>query len=246
MLPASVFLFMFAPDVIALVFHRGAFNERAVVLTSQALRRVAQIGDIDIVIGPFVAGRHHQNHVVFHKGFDFDVSAHSRALDERELDAVLDESFEDLLGVASGDSNFDARVVFEEGGYQTRQEILADGVGGGDGEASGGISGGCGDGLAGFFGERGKFIGVGEQGFACGGESDSSSAAVEEGDGELGFEGLDLLGYGGLGEEEFFGGLAEVQVTGDGAEDAEAEVFHSDQSTACERNWLSHSSQNRA
>ncbi len=32
--------------------------------------RVAQIGDIDIVIGPFVAGRHHQNHVVFHKGFD--------------------------------------------------------------------------------------------------------------------------------------------------------------------------------
>jgi putative peptidoglycan lipid II flippase len=41
MLPASVFLFMFAPDVIGLVFHRGAFNERAVVLTSQALRGIS-------------------------------------------------------------------------------------------------------------------------------------------------------------------------------------------------------------
>jgi putative peptidoglycan lipid II flippase len=38
MMPASVFLFAFAPDVIGLVFHRGAFDEQGVLLTSQALR----------------------------------------------------------------------------------------------------------------------------------------------------------------------------------------------------------------
>jgi putative peptidoglycan lipid II flippase len=37
-MPASVFLFAFAPDVIGLVFHRGAFDEQGVLLTSQALR----------------------------------------------------------------------------------------------------------------------------------------------------------------------------------------------------------------
>jgi putative peptidoglycan lipid II flippase len=41
MLPASVFLFAFAPDVISLVFYRGAFNETAVLLTSQALRGIS-------------------------------------------------------------------------------------------------------------------------------------------------------------------------------------------------------------
>jgi putative peptidoglycan lipid II flippase len=41
MLPLSVFLFLFAPDVIGLVFHRGAFDESGVRLTSQALRGIA-------------------------------------------------------------------------------------------------------------------------------------------------------------------------------------------------------------
>lgn len=40
-LPGSVFLAMFAPDVVTLVFARGAFGERAVLLTSQALSGIA-------------------------------------------------------------------------------------------------------------------------------------------------------------------------------------------------------------
>ena len=40
-LPASVFLFLFAPDIVRLVFFRGAFTEAGVVLTSQALRGIA-------------------------------------------------------------------------------------------------------------------------------------------------------------------------------------------------------------
>lgn len=39
--PASAFLYMFAPDIVRLVFFRGAFNEEALVLTSQALRGIS-------------------------------------------------------------------------------------------------------------------------------------------------------------------------------------------------------------
>ncbi len=39
--PMSLFLVMFAPDVVQLVFARGAFNAHAVLLTSQTLRGIA-------------------------------------------------------------------------------------------------------------------------------------------------------------------------------------------------------------
>ncbi|WP_398465243.1 lipid II flippase MurJ [Tardiphaga sp.] len=39
--PASAFLLMFAPDIVRLVFFRGAFNEQALVLTSQALQGIS-------------------------------------------------------------------------------------------------------------------------------------------------------------------------------------------------------------
>jgi putative peptidoglycan lipid II flippase len=38
--PASMFLVMFAPDIVRLVFLRGAFNEHALLLTSAALRGI--------------------------------------------------------------------------------------------------------------------------------------------------------------------------------------------------------------
>ncbi|MFD0934258.1 lipid II flippase MurJ, partial [Methylobacterium trifolii] len=40
-LPVSVFLMLFAPEVARIVFSRGAFNEHAVLLSSQALRGIA-------------------------------------------------------------------------------------------------------------------------------------------------------------------------------------------------------------
>jgi putative peptidoglycan lipid II flippase len=39
-LPASMFLVMFAPEIVRLVFFRGAFNEHALLLTSGALRGI--------------------------------------------------------------------------------------------------------------------------------------------------------------------------------------------------------------
>jgi putative peptidoglycan lipid II flippase len=39
-MPASAFLVIFAPDIVRLVFFRGAFNEHAVTMTSQALRGI--------------------------------------------------------------------------------------------------------------------------------------------------------------------------------------------------------------
>ena len=41
MLPASVFIFMFAPDLVELIFHRGAFDATGVQLTSGALRGIS-------------------------------------------------------------------------------------------------------------------------------------------------------------------------------------------------------------
>lgn len=40
-LPASMYLVMFAPEIVRLVFFRGAFNEHALLLTSGALRGIA-------------------------------------------------------------------------------------------------------------------------------------------------------------------------------------------------------------
>jgi putative peptidoglycan lipid II flippase len=39
--PASIYLFMFAQDIVALIFQRGAFDETAAALTSGALRGIA-------------------------------------------------------------------------------------------------------------------------------------------------------------------------------------------------------------
>lgn len=41
MMPASAFVFVFAPDLVQLVFHRGAFNDTGVKLTSEALRGIS-------------------------------------------------------------------------------------------------------------------------------------------------------------------------------------------------------------
>ncbi len=71
-----------------------------------------------------------------------------------------------------------------------------------------------------------EFIGEGEQDFAGRGERDAAVCTLEERNGQFGLERFNLLGDGGLGEQEFFGGLAKVQVSRDGAKDPESEIFH--------------------
>ena len=41
LMPAALFLFLFAPDIVSLVFQRGVFQERAVALTAAALRGIS-------------------------------------------------------------------------------------------------------------------------------------------------------------------------------------------------------------
>jgi len=69
-------------------------------------------------------------------------------------------------------------------------------------------------------------VGEGEQCLTGGSEGELAAGAVKESGAEFGFESFDLLGDGGLREEEFFGGDAEVEVSRGGPEDLEAEVFH--------------------
>lgn len=41
MMPASAFIFVFAPDIVRMIFQRGAFNALGVELTSEALRGIS-------------------------------------------------------------------------------------------------------------------------------------------------------------------------------------------------------------
>jgi len=116
---------------------------------------VVELGELDVFIGPLVADGDDADHVVFHEGFDVDVLAESGAFDEGDLSAAVGESFEDGLGVAAVDGDFDLGVFGEEAGDEPGQEVLADGLRGGDGERAGVAVGGGGYGLAGLLGDIG-------------------------------------------------------------------------------------------
>ena len=79
--------------------------------------------------------------------------------------------------------------------------------------------------LFGLGNEGGDLFRVGEQDSALRSKRDAVAGAIEEADAEIVFEGFDLKCDGGLGEEKMFGGFAEVQLFGDGAEDFQAEVL---------------------
>ena len=68
--------------------------------------------------------------------------------------------------------------------------------------------------------------GSGEKGFAEIGEADGAAEAIEEAAAEFGFELLDLLGEGRLGDVTFLGGAGEGTGVGDGGEVAELVEFH--------------------
>lgn len=187
---------------------------------------VAEVGGGDLLVGPLVARGNDEDHAVLHEGFDVEIFTQTGTFDEGELDAVVGDGFEHGIGVAADGGDGDAGVLAEEGGDEVWQEVLADGLGCTEGEGAGVGAGGAGDGFEGLIGEGFKLVSEGQEGGSSGGEGDAAAGAVEEGKAVLVFQGFDLLGDGGLGEEELFGGAGEVEVSGDGAEDLEAEVFH--------------------
>ena len=140
-----------------------------------------------------------EDEVIFHEALEMEVAALLRAFDEGELDVAAGEGVEHLVGVAAADGDADAGVGVEEGGDEAGQEVLADGLGGADGKLAGLFAIGGGDGGGGLVAEGLEAIGEGKEGGAAGGKGDAAVAAIEEGDSELVFQGLDLLGYGGAG-----------------------------------------------
>jgi len=116
-------------------------------------------------------------------------------------------------------------MLAEEGSEQTRENILRDGGGNAEGEFAGEFAIAGAKGAFGVGDDGGDFFCAIEERGALAGEGSAAGGAVEEADAKVIFEGFDLQGYGGLGEEEMLGGFAEAEVFGDGAEDFEAEVF---------------------
>jgi hypothetical protein len=117
-------------------------------------------------------------------------------------------------------------MLFEEGAKHTGQNVLGHGHGGTDTQGARGLTVGAVDGSAGFLGETRAFASVAEEDDAGIGKADAAFAAVEEGDGQFLFEGVNLLANRGLAEVETLGRAAEAGFFGDGAEDLEPEILH--------------------
>lgn len=101
-LPASVFLGVFAPDIVRLLFFRGAFTETGLVLTSQALRGIA-VGLWASTLGWIIlrtlnrAGRNARVAVIL-------VSAYAANLAVNAATSNLDTSGMGLLLIGLGES----------------------------------------------------------------------------------------------------------------------------------------------
>ena len=166
-----------------------------------------------------------EHHVIFHERLDLEVVAEGWALDKGELNAAGGECLEHLVGVAAdrGDSHF--WMTFAKGGDEAGKQVSSDGLRGSYEEIATLLTMGGGDGNLGFIGERLQLFSERDQGLASRRELNVASTAIEERHAELVFQRLDLVGDGRLRHQEFFSGPAEIEVPGDGTEDAEAEVF---------------------
>jgi len=196
-----------------------------------------ELGELNFFVGPVVAHGDDADHVVFHEGLDVDILAQGWAFNEGNLCPVVGEGFQDSLGVAAKDRDFYLRIFDKKRSNEAREQILANGLGGGYGKDARITVGGSSYGLTSLLGQVGEFFGEGKQGRTGRSKRELTSGAVKESDGKLGLEGFDLLGDRGLGEEEFLGGHAEVQVACGRAEDLEAEIFHLEQRTGLGVMW---------
>jgi hypothetical protein len=152
--------------------------------------------------------------------------AADRKGEDGDVDGPCAEAFKKNRGDFFGDGEMDLGEFAGESGEARGEPI---GSNGGNGAEDDGTGFGL-ETLGEFVFGAGEFVEngtrAGEEGFAEIGEADGAAEAVEEAAAEFGFEFLDLLGEGGLGDVAFFGGTGEGRSVGDGAEVAELVEFH--------------------
>ncbi len=148
--------------------------------------------------------------------------------DDGEIDLMAFDGGEEELGGAGDDDEFDfgeAAVV----GAEDAGEAVGEG-GGADAEAHGAALEGAhfADGHFGVGEVAEDAVGILQEDGAGLADEDAFADAEEEGAPEFGFELLDVLADGGLGDVELAGGAGESTAGGGGLEDAELMEVHGD------------------
>lgn len=188
-----------------------------------------ELGQVDVgLAGQWVVGGDECREVVRVEWFvaEVGVARGGEVAGDADVDAVVVEGIELLLGVHFGHGDADVReacaVVADDGG----EEWHACGADVADSEVSG--LAGCGalHEVAGafFVGENGD--GLAQEGFSGDGDFDLAGVAPEEADSEFGFEVGDLPADGGLHGVEFASGSGEAFGACDGDEGLEQADFH--------------------
>jgi hypothetical protein len=179
------------------------------------------------LMGPGIAAPDDEDHAILKEALAEDFAAGDGAFDEAEVNLALRESFDDVFGVGAGDGGLDARMLIEKRAEHAGKDVLCNGHGGADAEGAGGFAAEAIEGGAGFIGEASAFAGIAEEDGAGVGEANAAFAAVEQGGGQLFFEGANLLAHRRLAEVETLGRAAKAGFFGDGAKDAKPEILHS-------------------
>jgi len=176
------------------------------------------------VIG-FESGRHDQDQFILHEGFGANAAVACRSFDESDREFVVEEKMDNLAGIAAVERELDARMLFEKGSDQARENVLRDRGGDAERQLTGDFAILRTELLLGLGDDGRDFLGVDEKKGSLRSEGDAIAGAIEEANAEIVFERFDLERDGGLCEEKVFGCLAKVQMFGNRAKDFETKIF---------------------
>src|SRR5208282_5614006 len=169
--------------------------------------------------------RSDQDQLVLHEGFGVNSAVAGGALDQTDRDLSVEEKPDDLVSVAALQKELDARMLSEKCADETRQDVLRDGGGDAERKFAGELAIFGAEVPFGGGGESRDFPGVAQKNGTLGSENDTIGGAVEEAHTEIALESFDLECDGRLGKKQMLGGLAKIQMLGDGAKNLEAEVL---------------------
>jgi hypothetical protein len=173
-----------------------------------------------------VAGRDDQQHLVADVFLHGELGKRHGRSHEAELPRGGEEPPHDLLLVGDGEADLDAGVAYLEGAQDARQDVDADGTGGGDTKMTADEAPDPVDGVAGVGHDLDGAIRMILQGLSGFGELQASASPREELHPQRRLEAQDLARDGGLGEGEIAGGVGHGLVPGHDEEGPELGEGH--------------------
>lgn len=162
-----------------------------------------------------MAGGDDENQFVFVDDFNVEAGIADGERDDAELDLAVENERDGFGALGADDVEGDTRVLLFELGDEQRKDVERSGVVGGDGEGAAGHALHILQGEADVLELDERLLGEGPEDAAGGSKGDFAAATVEEAMTEVGFEGADLRGDGGLGDVQPLGGAGEALLSSD-------------------------------